>query len=316
MINAFDKIYKNSEYLKPWNYPLVSFPYVVDVELTNYCNLACRMCPHTLMKRDKGYMEETVLKKIVDECALNGAAIRFIRWGEHLLHQNIFEYISYAKSKGVIVHLTTNGILLDRAKAEKLIDCGLDSVIFSMQGATKEAYEIMRDNNKYDLLEKNIRYLVEIRQNKGVKNPVIHISSTMTDETQDEIKAFKDKWMGIVDSVGIGVTTFEYVNTPENQENVKEFTSKQYVRKEYRPCTEVLTKLSVNWNGDVTACCGDYDSFLLLGNIKEKSLKEIWNSEKEKKIREILGRLEMDKLPLCKDCYATYEELRPQDIKR
>lgn len=312
MTNAFDKIYKNPQYLKPWECEFPEFPFVVDVELTNHCNLSCRMCPHSLMKREKGYMGDTVLKKIVDECAERGAAIRFIRWGEHLLHQNIFEYISYAKSKGVLVHLTTNGILLDSSKAEKLIDSGLDSVIFSMQGATKEGYEIMRNNNKYDLLEKNIETLVEIRKRKGIKNPFIHISSTMTDETLQEIKAFKDKWLNIVDSVGVGVTTFEYVNTPENRENIKEFTSQQYVRKEYRPCTEVLTKLSVNWNGDVTACCGDYDGFLLLGNVKEESLKDIWVCDKLKKIRQILERLEMDKLPLCKDCYATYEELRPE----
>ena len=30
-------------------------------------------------------------------------------------------------------------------------------------------------------------------------------------------------------------------------------------------CNEAFDKLSINWNGDVTLCCEDYDNFMIVG---------------------------------------------------
>ncbi|MGE5328825.1 MAG: radical SAM/SPASM domain-containing protein [Deltaproteobacteria bacterium] len=308
MGNPFNDIYRSYEYENARKLPLRAFPFIVDVEPTNHCNLRCKMCPRNMMQRETGFMDFNIFKKVVDECKEYSAAIRLIRYGEHLMHKQLFEFIRTAKEKEIFVHLTTNGLLLDKDKAEELVDLNLDSMIFSFQGATKQGYEDMRYNDKYDLLISNIKQIIDIRNRKNKEKPWVHISSTMTNETKEEIESFKAFWGGITDSVGVGKTTFSQFNKQEYQDTIREYLPKETIERRYSPCSEVYQKLSVNWNGDVTACCGDYDNFLLLGNVKSSSLKEIWNSKKLNEIRNLLDQMRMAELPLCKDCYHTYKE--------
>lgn len=49
-------------------------------------------------------------------------------------------------------------------------------------------------------------------------------------------------------------------------------------------CPEAFDKLSINWNGDVTLCCSDYDNFMIVGNILDLDIKEIFNSNATKYI--------------------------------
>lgn len=85
---------------------------------------------------------------------------------------------------------------------------------------------------------------------------------------------------------------------------LEELKSKESVCKIHlNCCPEVYDKLSINWNGDVTACCSDYDNFMIVGNINSETIEDIWNSTKLNKIREMLSNREYDKLHLCKTCY-------------
>ncbi|OIQ09840.1 coenzyme PQQ synthesis protein E [Moorella thermoacetica] len=305
--NPFYDIYRSKEYREVNNLPLRKFPFIVDVEPTNWCNLNCLFCAQRIMTRPRGFMSMEIFKKIVDECAQYNTPIRLIRWGEPLLHEQLFDFIAYAKQKNIYVHLTTNGLLLDRDKIMTLFKLRLDSIIFSMQGATEEEYKLMRNNNKYRDLENNIKLMLKLREEYQFNRPWIHISTTITNEMQEEVNAFKNKWMGLVDSVGIGKTNLERVALRENLARIKPYLNKQTIKKEYRPCTEVRQKLSINWNGDVTACCSDYDGTLVLGNIKDKSLEEFWHSTKLDKIRYILDNNGFKELEPCNLCYHTYD---------
>lgn len=72
-------------------------------------------------------------------------------------------------------------------------------------------------------------------------------------------------------------------------------------------CPEVYDKLSINWDGSVTACCGDYDNMLIVGDLKEKTLQEIYQGERINMIREIISRDAYDEIPLCSTCYQYIE---------
>lgn len=307
-INPFTQIYRSPDFVDVNNRPLRDFPFIVDVEPTNFCNLRCIFCGQRIMTRERGYMSEAVFRAVADECARNGAAIRFIRWGEPLLHPLLFDFIAYAKKKGILVHLTTNGLLLNKEKTKRLIELGLDSIVFSMQGVTPEEYRVMRNNDKYAVLESNILEFVRIRAEMDAERPWIHISTTITDETPEEVEAFKARWLSVVDSVGVGRTNLERVALRENVAAVKPHLPRQTIKKEYRRCTEVRQKLSVNWNGDVTACCSDYDGKLVIGNIKQGSLKAWWHSRELDRIREILDAGRFQELDPCYLCYHTYDE--------
>lgn len=282
--NAFTELYTAK--------PKLDFPWVVDVEATNVCNLKCQMCSRQIMQRPQGYMSEKTFKKILKDIGSRYCGIRFIRWGEPFLNNNIVKFVKLAKEKGYPVHITNNGQIIKREQMEELVTMGLDSVIFSMQGATKEAYEKMRVNASYDKLEASVTTLNEIRGDN--EKPFIQITSTMTNDSGDDIKSFKDKWSKLADNVVIGKTHFSRLK--------KEVPV-------YRECLEVLKKLSVNWNGDVTACCGDFDNMLVLGNIHKESLEEIWKGEKINAIRTMLANGMHKSLTLCSTCNHAYSEI-------
>jgi len=312
--NPFRKIYDSEEFRTVLQHKdnLPNFPFLVDVELTNHCNLKCIFCGQQAMKRPKGFMSEEILKKVVDECSKYNTPIRFIRWGEPFLHPNIIDFIKYIKSKCLILHITNNGLAIKESDMKALIELGVDSLIFSFQGATKDQYEIMRNNHRYDKLKANIFKMVELRG--GREKPFIHISSTMTDETKEEIDAFVNYWENIVDSVGIGKTNLSRLSAHQIKSfeaigKLEIFKKQETIKKYHRPCTEVYQKLSVDWDGKVSCCCGDFDNFLTVGDINQSTLFDIWNNSRQLKIfRELLDKNLHRCLTLCSTCYHTYEE--------
>lgn len=68
-----------------------------------------------------------------------------------------------------------------------------------------------------------------------------------------------------------------------------------------------ILKLSINWDGKVTACCSDYDNELIVGDLSEETMQEVFWGRKMQGIRAILSEDGYDKLPLCRDCYQYIE---------
>jgi len=305
LLNPFQKIYKkiNNKAEIP------EFPRIVDIELTNYCNNNCLFCGQQTMKRMKGFMSKKVFEKVVKECSGYNTPIRMIRWGEPFLHPNIIEFVRYIKSKNLLAHITTNGLGFKKGQIEELPKIGLDSIIFSFQGATKEGYQLMRNNNRYDELIANIKKLSKIRKDK----PFIHITSTMTDESEKEIEQFKRQFDGIADLVTIGKTNLSRLsigqfNVLRNIKKLETLKKQERINKEYQPCVEVFNKLSVDWDGKVSACCADWDNYMTIGDINEQTLKDIWdNSKRLKMFREVLKDGGHKCLTLCSVCYKTYD---------
>jgi len=311
--NIFREIYDSHAYKNILQHRKIpKFPFLLDAEITNYCPLSCLFCAQNAMHRPKGFMSVKIFKKLADECAEHNTPIRLIRWGEPFMHSKIIEFAKYVKRKGLPLHITNNGLKITEKQMSELTNMELDSMIFSLQGATKQGYQIMRNNDRYDELKNNILRMVEIRGEK--EKPFIHISSTTTDETNKEIKQFVDYWGSIVDSVGIGKTKMSRFSA--NQLKSFEVARKLEMLKEhetadksYRPCTEVYQKLSVNWDGKVSCCCDDYDDYLIVGNLNNSTLQDIWNNSWElKTFRAMLDRGMFKSLALCGTCYHTYEE--------
>ena len=308
-IRAIDDSERFKSVLKHTDEPC-EFPFLVDIELTNHCNLKCSFCGQQAMTREKGFISEGTFQKIIDECELHNTPVRFIRWGEPFLHEKIIDFCKYTKSKDLPLHITNNGLAIKESDMNALIDMGVDSLVFSFQGTTKEQYEIMRNNKQYDKLKSNILKLIKIRGGKS--KPFIHISTTITKESEMEIENFVNFWGHIVDFVSIGKTNLsrmpdQKIKSAEAVEKIKILRKQETIKKDYTPCNEVYQKLSVNWDGKVTCCCGDYDDFLIVGNISDDTLYNIWNNSKElKAFRELLDNMMHKSLTLCNTCYHAY----------
>ena len=176
--NPFQEIYESPRCKKPYSFPLLEFPLLLDVELTNCCNLDCIMCPGQIMTRKVGFMTRETFAKIVDEAKGYKPGIRFIRCGEPFLNKEIFSFINQAKRPDLIVHFTTNGLLLNDELLDKIFNSELDNIIFSLQGVDKSSYQEMRNNKQYDELKEKISRFKIRRDKEHRTRPFIQITTT------------------------------------------------------------------------------------------------------------------------------------------
>ena len=283
-VNPFHDVYQKMDY----DDLHAKYPHTVDVELTNHCNLRCSFCCRRIMTRMQGSMNDGTFHRILNEITEPRIPVRFIRWGEPLLHPKILEYSRLVKERGLPLHITTNGQLLDEGMMQALVDMELDSIIFSMQGYDREGYKRNRVGGDYDVLSRNIRKLVRLRGCR--EKPFIMVTTTVDNPNSKDTEYFMSYWNRIVDKVRVGRTVLSW------------FDDKILSNLDHPVCYEPFRQLSFNWNGDVTACCGDYDGLLVVGNIHQSSLLELWNSKLLEAIRTIVSCGCYNYLTLCGKC--------------
>ncbi|MBN2299069.1 MAG: radical SAM protein, partial [Deltaproteobacteria bacterium] len=191
---------------------LPAFPRYVDIELTNACNFKCLMCPTGtgVAKRKKGYMSENTFEKAINELKAHRTPIRFIGWGEPLLHPELESILATCQEHGILTHLNTNGLLLDEKMMEMFINTPLNSLKFSFQGVDRKSYREMRNRDFFNELIIKIKKLHEIRGDRPY--PYLHVSTTITYESAEQVKAFREMITPHVDLVTVGRTTMEFVN--------------------------------------------------------------------------------------------------------
>ncbi len=119
-------------------------PIAGSLELTFRCNLRCVHCyigdarAGNLEKEELSYPEIcALLDQIVDE----GCLWLLLTGGEPLLRPDFLDIYAYAKQKGLLVTLFTNGTLITPQIADYLQEWRPFAVEISLYGRTKETYE-------------------------------------------------------------------------------------------------------------------------------------------------------------------------------
>ena len=290
-----------------------SLPEYLDVELTNFCNFRCCFCPTgtKAMKRMKGYMSDEVVNALVENIQkFNIPAVRFSRWGEPTMHPKYLEILEKVKNAGALVHINTNGSFIDEKQIQKMMEIHLDSIKFSFQGADEGTYNEMREGGDYLKLLNIVRTFNKIRDSKDY--PFIQISTTLTGESAEQVENFKSDIEGYCDYYNIGYSKLNHLNveemniSEEEKCKIRQLQEHEKINKVYRPvCMEAFNKLSINWNGDVTLCCSDYDNFMIVGNILDNDIKSIFTSKIANTYRETISKGQYGKIKCCSECYET-----------
>jgi radical SAM protein with 4Fe4S-binding SPASM domain len=174
----------------------------------------------------------------------------------------------------------------------------------------------MRYGQSYKKLVDTVKLFHKLRG--GLPHPFLHITTTVTYETPEMIQAFQEELSPFVDSIAVGHTnlahiSFEMTKLPEEaKELLDNLKNRQTINEVYSRCNEVFDKISINWDGSVSACCGDYDNYMVVGNLNETTLRDIWqNSLELKNYRDMLKNFRHKELSLCKTCYETIPLRKP-----
>jgi MoaA/NifB/PqqE/SkfB family radical SAM enzyme len=163
MIDPFMDIYASRGWLKDYD-PARPFPFFINLELSNRCQLEWLFCSRQLSKRPLGDLSLSPAEAILREAVKReGIAIRFSGWGEPLLHPKVREIVKLAKDHLLRIKLYTNVLLLDSALLEAFIELGLDEIQFYFQGLNKEQYLFHRRKSDYELLTNNITSAAKVK---------------------------------------------------------------------------------------------------------------------------------------------------------
>jgi radical SAM protein with 4Fe4S-binding SPASM domain len=125
------------------------------------------------LDRVNGSLDLATFQRLVDDLPdLEKVTLQGL--GEPLLAPHLFEMIRYAAARGVRTGFNTNGTVLTRDKAERLVDAGLHWLHVSLDGATPETYESIRRGADFAKVRRNVLGLMDVIRRNGASLP--HVS--------------------------------------------------------------------------------------------------------------------------------------------
>lgn len=145
----------------------MELPTFLQIEPVGQCNLRCKMC--AIQFREDGpphgplaFMDYERFTRLVDEFpALEELQLQGL--GEPMMHPRFFDMVAYATARGVRVSTNTNLTLLNPRRAALCVTSGLDTLHFSIDGATAAMYEGIRVHAHFDRVLSNLALLQETR---------------------------------------------------------------------------------------------------------------------------------------------------------
>ena len=290
---------KFEKYREKWNaanrFELeTDFPLFLHLETSQICNLRCPSCPIGQPEAYTKYissekMDPNLYKKIILEGEkYNCPSMEPQGTNEPFLDPNLEDYIRFAADHGFIdIMLNTNGTLLTEERARKILKSGITRLRFSLDAATKETFEKVRLGAKYETTMKNIERFLEIKKQEKYDLPVVGVNFCKTKFNEHEEEAFIEKWVDKVDFFVI-----QDFQPPDLDTNYSEFLpSKSVFRENIQEsgynCQQPWQRVLVRSSGEVCPCCAFFSKELSLGNLKDHTIHELWNSKEMHDLRDI-----------------------------
>ena len=296
------------EYREVWEksaeaHTRTKFPLHLDIGITNVCNLKCTFCARTILVdegkfRKAQHMDFDLYKKIIDQATKLGTySVNLNLLNEPLSNPKLIEMIRYAKESGIIdVHFHSHGGLLTEEKSRELIESGLDKLLVSIDTYDKEKYNKLRVMSNHDDVVNNLKKFKQIRDEMGKIGPLVRTNFIQFPGiSKEDLRKNIDFGLTISDCVGLQMWVDPTLTIGKDKSYSNDYKS-SFV------CPQPFTRLCIIEDGTVSPCCVDYSQNLAVGNINEKSLLDIWESDEMENIRKHMTDGKFYEIDTCKNC--------------
>jgi MoaA/NifB/PqqE/SkfB family radical SAM enzyme len=273
--------------------------FVVDIEPTNRCNASCHFCPRDQTPH-QGLMSPEVFEQALQSAQLirslgNQVQVNLCGLGEPLLNKHTPAFVERIREEGFRCGLSSNGALLDEARATALIDAGLNRAFINI-GDIDDSYEDVYKLPFEKTRDRILRFI-------DLAPDDLEIFIVLVDYKQDKahLEAMRAYWEGH------GVSTFmefevmnrggalfvdhmQYSQYPERaraQEMLLEQAGRQTI------CTVPFNSVFIGYDGNYYLCCSDWKKEAPLGSVFDETPVSIM----EQKLVHVLGGE-----PVCKTC--------------
>lgn len=301
-------------------------------EVTMGCNMRCGHCGSSCATPLPDELTTDEALNLCEQIAGLGLKWVTLSGGEPLTRKDITQLVQRLSQSGVSVNIITNGWLMDRSMAEKLKKSGIATVAISIDG-TKKTHDMVRKKDAFQHAEKSFQVLKELGIQTGavttITNQNIHALGKIKEEL---IRMGVNTWQV---QLGLPMGNLkerpDWLLEPEKVRDIIDFcydTAKEgrikiypadcigyYTKKEmeikkisYRTdmvsmwdgCNAGVRGFGILHNGDILGCTSIRDRSYIEGNIRERSLRDIWEDENSFSWRRTIKKeqLEGD----CKTC--------------
>lgn len=293
-------------------------PLSLEIDVSGLCNLQCKFCfrndsvsketatpSYSFMKT---VMDFELYQKIINDVKESGWLLKKLKlscFGEPLLNPRLADMIRLAKSSGITeyIELTTNGIAFTEEMCRNLVEAGLDRVNISINGLTSEDYQknCLRAVDVAALREK-IAYLYSIRNNCW-----IYVKLGDIGFSAEEKQTFYKMFSNLCDEIfieNILDDAFKDAHA-EGKKTTSKKTGAYDQDMIYKAvCPFLFSRMIVNTEGIVCACCMDWKAEHSLGDLKKDPIADIWNGAVLKNLQKmhLLGKRES--IHICRGCAA------------
>jgi radical SAM protein with 4Fe4S-binding SPASM domain len=291
-----------------WGYPVS-----ISFEPTTSCNLRCPECPSGLraFTRPTGMLNKNFFSDTIDQLHQQLLYLVFYFQGEPYLNPDFLEMVKYASSKKIYTATSTNAHYLTEENARRTIESGLDRLIISIDGTTQDVYEQYRVGGNLNKVLEGTKNIVKWKKNLKSKTPFIVFQFLVVRPNEHQVEDVKKlaKEMGVDDVWFKTAQVYDFENDPNKLiPSVDKYSRYRKTKTGYafkgklaNHCWRLWHDPVITWDGLVAPCCFDKDAQHRLGDLKQKSFKEIWNNGEYKKFRSqiLKGRKNID---ICSNC--------------
>jgi len=294
------------------------------LDFHNRCNYDCIFCnvhkitPQTLRLQDFKSFDEIL--PLADEFDITG-------YGEFLTHPDAREIINKLSDANKKFTLVSNGFLLTKENINLLDKSTLSSLSISLNSLNDSNYKKLTGKDIAPVLT-NIEYIFSKQRSFNVRFTFV-ITSYNIDEMNSFIK-FGKKHNSHITFYGLIPTIKDYpyglqlANTDENRKKLEDAIvyakeigvellpfdfnasrddsgnmfdeSTVDLSEKIKKCPVVYNDVFISTAGDVTPCCYLQNK---MGNIKEKTLIDIWHGKEYKELRASIAKGD---LKYCRNC--------------
>lgn len=287
----------------------IKAPFLVYAEPTSFCNLKCKFCPNsTVNSENKSFMPIETFEKIIHdirEFPERPRVFKFCGIGEPLMNKHTPDMIRRVKETGSAdkIIMYSNGVLLNRELNRKIVDAGLDQLNISVEAIDEAGYmEFAGTKIDFDRFVENIADLYENR--KQLKLYVkIHNLAVKSDADKERFYSLFGDISDYIQIEGISHIFSDF--TSEGEEKLIDRYTEDATKKR-QVCAICFKTLNVNADGTCSPCSVDWAHRVIVGDIRQESLLDIWNGEKLRELRRRFCTGSISPSEACFDCADYY----------
>jgi len=286
-------------------------PESVHLQINNVCNLRCPSCYVGLREDDDGSLPLERILSLIDEWAEMGVFQLALGGGEPLMSPKFAPVVRYARKRGVVPNVTTNGRLI----TEELLDETAGS-IGELRMSLNDAVSVNKAliEEKAALLRaRAARFglnLIITRQNLDRLSELLYWALKQGAATINLIRPKpapgNERWyqhnaLTPADSARLAATLPRleplFSKTNLTVDCAFSFLFHDWPAEKLRArsvagCAMGERFATVKWNGDVYPCSHLHGAEFNAGNVRDKSFREIWRSSQVfTRVRQEIGQV-------------------------